>query len=299
MTDGGKHFDNSEVSSWCEKHSIKHHITAAYTPWINGLVEGTNKILLTHLKYMCAPHLGEDDYVDINPKSILAVWSDYVEQAIKHLNGWVLPAYQFSPKELLLGLIVDTSQTPTPITANELSPFNVHVHSAYVAQQHLDALANRVVNSLRRKAAFDKQVLLSHAGHIIFETGQLVQVYASDVEGNFKSSRKIIPRWSAPWRITSHWTNSYALETLEGWYHARHLRLFLPHTGTLLEEVEKEWEQNREEQEVDVSVKAWEQKEAGWPFERCEDDCLRETMDHFSSLIDSNPRVLHFCGVYL
>lgn len=142
MTDGGKHFDNMEVKAWCEAHDVKQHVTATYAPWINGLVEGTNKILLARLKYMCAPQLGEDSYVDVDPQTIPAAWSGHFDRAIEHLNGRVLPAYQFSPRELLLGLVVDTPCTPLPITTNQLSTTDVHVHSAYVAQQQLDALAN-------------------------------------------------------------------------------------------------------------------------------------------------------------
>ena len=46
MSDGGKHFKNNEVKQCCEKWGGRHHVVAAYSPWINGLVEGTNKILL-------------------------------------------------------------------------------------------------------------------------------------------------------------------------------------------------------------------------------------------------------------
>ncbi|KAG2343787.1 hypothetical protein BDR05DRAFT_883501 [Suillus weaverae] len=109
---------------------------------------------------------------------------------------------------------------------NQLSTTNVHVHSAYVAEQRLDALANCNMNSLKQKAAFDKQVLTSPTGHVVFQPGQLVQVYASEVDGNYKLSRKIIPCWSAPHRITSQWMNSCTLEMLEGfpmagWFHMR------------------------------------------------------------------------------
>lgn len=71
MTDGGKHFDNEEVKTWCEKYNTKHYntkryVTPTYTPWVNGLIEGTNKLLLGRLKYMCAPHLGEDNIKDVS-----------------------------------------------------------------------------------------------------------------------------------------------------------------------------------------------------------------------------------------
>ena len=50
MTDGRKHFDNNEVRSMCAKWGTTTHVVPAYSPWINGLVEGTNKILLNVLK---------------------------------------------------------------------------------------------------------------------------------------------------------------------------------------------------------------------------------------------------------
>ena len=50
MTDGGMHFDNSKVREFCEMNQCKHHVTLAYSPWVNGLVEGTNKILLHVMK---------------------------------------------------------------------------------------------------------------------------------------------------------------------------------------------------------------------------------------------------------
>lgn len=50
MTDGGKHFANNEVCELCEEWGTKTHIMAAYSPWVNGLVEGTNKLFLHVLK---------------------------------------------------------------------------------------------------------------------------------------------------------------------------------------------------------------------------------------------------------
>jgi len=50
MTNGGKHFDNNAVKEFCTKWTCKHHVVAGYSPWINGLVEGSNKLLLHILK---------------------------------------------------------------------------------------------------------------------------------------------------------------------------------------------------------------------------------------------------------
>ena len=46
MSDGSRHLNNTEVDDFCKKWGGKHHVVGAYSPWINGLVVGTNKILL-------------------------------------------------------------------------------------------------------------------------------------------------------------------------------------------------------------------------------------------------------------
>ncbi|KIK32104.1 hypothetical protein CY34DRAFT_19288 [Suillus luteus UH-Slu-Lm8-n1] len=119
--------------TYSEAHRTKHYVTAAYAPWVNGLVEGTNKLLLGRLKRMCAPHLGEDSYTDADPESIPATWSDHFDAAIAHLNSRILPSFKYSPKELLLGLVIDTPRTPLNTTTNQVTPAQTHVHSAYVA----------------------------------------------------------------------------------------------------------------------------------------------------------------------
>ena len=50
MSNRGKHFDNKEVRELCEKWGTKTHVIAAYSPWVNGLIEGTNKLFLHILK---------------------------------------------------------------------------------------------------------------------------------------------------------------------------------------------------------------------------------------------------------
>ena len=46
MSDSRKHFKNNEVQQCCENWGSRHHVAAAYSLWVNSLVEGTNKILL-------------------------------------------------------------------------------------------------------------------------------------------------------------------------------------------------------------------------------------------------------------
>ena len=82
---------------------------------------------------------------------------------------------------------------------------------------------------------------------VLFEPGQLVQVYRNDLTYTFKTERKLLPRWSPPRRIVSRDRNSYHIETLEGipissTFSSRRLRRFLPRSGTQLAELQEELE---------------------------------------------------------
>ena len=112
MLDGGRHFDNMEVKEFCNKWGSKHHVVAAYSPWINSLVEGTNKILLYILACLCALDIGEDGWKAMKWDNLLRAWPDHFDKAIRTLNWRILPAINFRPKEILLGLVVNTKPTP-------------------------------------------------------------------------------------------------------------------------------------------------------------------------------------------
>ncbi|KAJ3765042.1 hypothetical protein FB446DRAFT_834202 [Lentinula raphanica] len=107
-----------------ERMGEKQQLTPAYSPWVNGLVEGANRLLLHVLKRLCAPDVGEDwderkqmDSFEKLPNT----WPERFDEAIRILNQRVLPALKFSPKELLLGLAVNT-----PRTSLEVSTFRSH-----------------------------------------------------------------------------------------------------------------------------------------------------------------------------
>jgi hypothetical protein len=52
MCDGGPEFDNTVVRAYCESKSTNLQIVPAYSPWVNGLLEGMNSKLLGRLKRM-------------------------------------------------------------------------------------------------------------------------------------------------------------------------------------------------------------------------------------------------------
>ncbi|KLO04218.1 hypothetical protein SCHPADRAFT_813585, partial [Schizopora paradoxa] len=78
---------------------------------------------------------------------------------------------------------------------------DVDTQAVYAAQQRLDGYSAAVIHALKRKETFDRRVTNSNAGNVIFEVGQLVQVYQSRDDFTFKSSWKLIPRWSVPRRV--------------------------------------------------------------------------------------------------
>jgi hypothetical protein len=276
MTDGGPEFDNEELRTECSVRGTKLQICPAYSPWVNGLLEGTNAILLNRLKRMCAPDLGEDE---ITASDIPHNWPDHLETAVRCINNRILPNLKYSPNELLLGMIVNTKPTaPEHVTA-EPTAEEVETQMAYVDHQRFDGYAQIVDHAHRRKTAFDKQVKDRSPRETIFRAGDLVQVYRSDLDFTFQSDRKLLPKFSAPRRVVSRNINSYQLETLEGLpiggrFSSRRLRLFIPRRGTDLEEVqariENEW---REREDMEDMVILDDEREGCTP-ENGEDEGL-------------------------
>ena len=264
-TDGGPEFDNEELRTECAKRGTKLEICPAYSPWVNGLLEGTNAILLHRLNRMCAPDLGEDEYAEMD---VPGNWPDHLEAAVRCINDRILPNLKYSPNELLLGLVINTK----PTVANDLQTIptteEVDTQMAYVNQQRFDGYAQIVDHAHQRKTAFDKRISDHAPREVIFRAGDLVQVYRSDLDYTFKTERKMLPKFSAPRRVVHRNLNSYQLETLEGFpiagrFSSRRLRLFVARKGTELDNVqaaiEKEW-RDREDAEDRVTPRDTEEE---------------------------------------
>ena len=65
QTDRGSHFKGQELKEVCERLGTIRIVTPAYTAWVNGLVEGVNRLFLSCLKKKCAPDLDESEYQDV------------------------------------------------------------------------------------------------------------------------------------------------------------------------------------------------------------------------------------------
>ena len=133
--DGRKHFDNKEVRELCEKWGTKTHIVPAYSPWVNGLVEGTNKLLLHVLKRLCALDLNDEEAEKMAVEDLPRSWPDHLDKTIRILNWCLLPSLKFSPKELMLGLIINTKPTNIDTSILPTRDSDTALQMAYVAQQ--------------------------------------------------------------------------------------------------------------------------------------------------------------------
>ncbi|KAG6806862.1 hypothetical protein H0H92_009810 [Tricholoma furcatifolium] len=221
------------VRDFCVSQGTKAHIVSAYSPWVNGLVEGTNKLLLHILKRLCVPDLNKDKYNTIDWESLPANWPNHFDQAITILNRRLLPALKFTPKELLLGLVVNMRPTPVALSTQPLTTDEALTQMAYIEQQRLDGYSEAVAHTVKRKFVFDK----------------------SDLDYTFKSERKLLPKWSRPYRVVSREVNSYTLEMCEGMpidgrFSAGRLRRFEAKEGTKLAEQQREVEERRREEET-------------------------------------------------
>jgi hypothetical protein len=191
------------------------------------------------VKRLCAPDLGEDEYDQMEAKDIPKNWPDHLDEAVKQLSDRILSSTKFSPNELLLGSIVNSGDEPNPEDITKPTENNIALHLAYVEQQRLDSYSEMVNHAIKRKQIFNRKVLRRAPREIIFKTGDLVQVYRSDLMHTVITNRKLAPMWSVPRRILTQKVNSYTLKTLTGTplngvYHACRLRAFQPREGTKL-----------------------------------------------------------------
>ncbi|KAE9389102.1 hypothetical protein BT96DRAFT_767317, partial [Gymnopus androsaceus JB14] len=65
-------------------------------------------------------------------------------------------------------------------------------------RKQFDGYEVMVKHAARRKDAFDQKVMKRRTGPAVFETGDLVQVYRSDLDYTFKIEQKLLPKWSRP-----------------------------------------------------------------------------------------------------
>ena len=237
MTDRGSHFKNTEVDAFCQDNGIQHITTAAYAPWVNGLAESTNNLLLSRLKRLCAPNLDEETG-EVNPESIPRNWPDHLNEAVP-LNDQIIPTLNATPREILfaMALRLNTDNTspnapPSPTTNSDL---DTHFTLADSFRYNTHLLS--ITEAQRRKNIFDSQARVPN-----LRIGDLTQVYDSKADFNYSTINKLAPRWSIPCLITGRYLNSFTLSTLQGiplkgLFHIHRIRPYTPLRGTTLDSI--------------------------------------------------------------
>ena len=120
---------------------------------------------------------------------------------IHTLNWRILQALKFHPKEILLGLIVNTKLTPIQESASLITPVEIDMHMAYTAQQQLDSYNEATQHANGREAAFNRRVV-KKGSVVTFKKGQLVQTYRNNLASSLSMAKKIEPMWTGTWRVT-------------------------------------------------------------------------------------------------
>src|SRR6266481_2127118 len=228
MTDSSSHFDNEDMNTFCSTHGIEHITTPAYALWTNGLIKNMNKILLGHLKQMCAPDMEDMEANDTNMETTPAHWTNHVKEAIHSMNDRILPALGFMPRELLWGRREATGGWTKGKAVMEATELNASHHFLFSDLLRSQGYTRALAEAARRKTWFDDRVHL-----VEFKAGDLVQVYDSRLDTTYETRAKLLPCWSPSRIVTDHLLNSYTLCRLDGTdmngtTHARHLHRFIP-----------------------------------------------------------------------
>ncbi|KAF8584366.1 hypothetical protein K439DRAFT_1346280 [Ramaria rubella] len=150
------------------------------------------------------------------------------------MNNHILETTGYSPRELLLGIVIEEQRLEGPEVVTPSSAGDIAVHMVFVDSMHADAFHGSVTHATAHKARFNKRV-----AEIIFKPQDLIQVYHSKLDGTFETENKLLCRWSLPMRIRERFTNSYSMETLEGLalqglIHTHRLCCFIPRCTTEL-----------------------------------------------------------------
>ena len=206
------------------------------------------------MQSLCGIGGGSEKSSEMNVNNIPRNWPDHFEKAIKLLNNRILQSFKFLPKELLLGMVVNTAKMQLNISIELVRLDDMDMHIVYVAQQQLDGYSEVVQHAEQRKETYNKKVMRSNAGPVTFHPGQLVQVFQSNLMNMMSLECKLMPMWSNPRQVVEHNVNSYRLEMLDGaWlegeYSVRRLREFVAREGMDLAEVQKVFMERKEKEE--------------------------------------------------
>ena len=155
MSDNGTHFINWQVEGFCDENNIQIIHTSKYAPWVNGLVESMNNLLLSHLKRLYAPNLDADPK-DVDPSSIPYNWPDPLNKAVFCLNDCIILALNATPCEILFGMAFHQDSNILPMTnIQQTTQVDIDNHFTLVDSFHYDTHLRSIMEAAQGKKAFD------------------------------------------------------------------------------------------------------------------------------------------------
>ena len=172
QTDGGSHFKGQELKEVCERLGIIRIVTPAYTAWVNGLMEGVNRLFLSCLKKKYALDLDESEYQDVDPQSIPRNWPDFFNEAVANHNDRIILGTKLIPREILFGLCFAPIHLPPDIPPQQPTKDDMDMLMDLAEILQIENLAHHITDSEHRRAHANNSVT-----PIEFNVGDLVQVY--------------------------------------------------------------------------------------------------------------------------
>ena len=179
MTNSGSHFKNSAVDEFCTDNNVQHIVMPAYAPWVNGLVESTNNLLLSRLKRICTLDLNEEPG-QVDPNSIPWNWPEHLDKVVHAINDRIIPLLNASPREILLGMpLRPDSSTEPPSSPQPLSSKDLNTYFTLSNAFHYNTHLRSITEADCKKQIFDSKALVLN-----INIGDLVQVYDSKADFN-------------------------------------------------------------------------------------------------------------------
>lgn len=217
VSDQGSHFKNEVLEHLASTYRIRHNLTVAYSPWVNGTVESLMRSILSAMRSMLAEaKLGPQDWASVLPAIASALNEASLERLGRNSKGIAR-----SPLEVMTGILPNRQILRIlPSGPNHLKAKNIdharalqviHIDESQKALENIHKDVERSV-SLRRDSAITAHNKATNIIQPQFTTGEFVLVRRATDRGH-----KLQFRWFGPCRITAvHSPVVYGVSPLRG-----------------------------------------------------------------------------------
>lgn len=200
VSDRGTQWNSEFFKELCDYANIRLHLSTAYHPQTNGLVERTNEVVEAALRhFVAADHRDWDEFLPFIEYALNSTYHQSTQSTAFRMNRVTLPQ---NPFEAVVGNLKTnsgmnhaTSEMASWIGMSDLSGARTVLNA-----QEQFAWARRCVHlaKSRMKEFHDKKGTASH----LYEAGQMVWMSLRNVALRHPSLRhKLVPRYIGPIKI--------------------------------------------------------------------------------------------------